>query len=53
MGVEGSLHPSRRETGVLRQHSRTVAAAATAAEEARSDMTLCTGVFSSIDASFV
>lgn len=35
MGVAGSLHPSRRETGVLRQHSRTVAAATMAAEEAR------------------
>ena len=39
MGVAGSLNTgSRRETGVLRQHSRTVAAAAMAAEEkARSD----------------
>ena len=35
MGVAGSLHPTRRETGVLRQHSRTVAAAAMAAEEAK------------------
>ena len=37
-GVAGSLNPgSRRETGVLRQHSRTVAAAAMAAEEKARD----------------
>ena len=36
VGVAGSLHPqSQREAGVLRQHSRTVAAATMAAEEAR------------------
>ncbi len=40
MGVAGSLNSGRRETGVLRQHSRTVAAAAMAAEEKARELML-------------